>query len=79
MFPKKAEISAGIVSFSAGATFSGWSFKDGKTAILPIGSILKLEKGDAAVKKEGASGKAKVVGGKVAKPKGGAKKVADIK
>lgn len=67
------------MSFSAGPTFSGWSFKDGKTAILPIGSILKLEKGDAAVKKEGVTGKAKVVGGKVAKPRGGAKKVVDIK
>lgn len=43
---KKAEVSAGVVSFAAGSDFSAWTFKDGKTAILPIGSILKLEKGE---------------------------------
>lgn len=65
---KKAAANANVVSFDAGSTFSGWSFKEGKTQTVPWSQILKQEKG-ITTKGEGSPAKPKVVsaGAKVAK------------
>jgi hypothetical protein len=59
---KKGGAGAGVVSFSSGATFSNWTFKEGKTPTVAMASILKQEKG-ASPKKADPTGKAKVIGG----------------
>jgi hypothetical protein len=75
-FSGKGNVSAGVVGFASGASFNGWSFKEGKTATVDITSIFKQEKGADALRRlqagPSASGKARVVGGakKGAKGKG---------
>jgi hypothetical protein len=72
----KANVGQGVHSFASGSTFSGFSFKEGKTATVDLNSIFKQEKGADALRRlqagPSASGKAKVVGGakKGAKGKG---------
>jgi hypothetical protein len=68
-FTSKAGVSQGVVKFQSGDKFNAWQFKEGKTAVVSMDTIYRAEKGGSA-KKAAASGKAKVVGGKV---KGGKK------
>jgi hypothetical protein len=78
-FQAKGDVKQGIVSFSSGASFSSYSFKEGKTQTVDLSAIFKQEKGPEALKKVtaggAAGGKAKVVGGakKAAGPKAGLK------
>ena len=71
---------SGVVSFASGNNFSSWDFKEGKTPVMDMESVFKLEKGAAALKKlqESSSGKVKVIssagkGKKVAAGKSGLK------
>lgn len=63
----KGSVSQGIHNFATGASFTGYTFKEGKTATVDMNSIFKQEKGADALKRlqagPVASGKAKVVGG----------------
>ena len=63
----KGAVAAGIHSFASGDSFTGYTFKEGKTPVVDISSLFKQEKGADALKKltsgPAASGKAKVVGG----------------
>jgi hypothetical protein len=68
---------AGVVSFANGASFSSWTFKEGKTPTVSMASILKQEKGSSP-KKQDPTSRAKVIGGaksggKSAKKESGAK------
>ncbi len=63
-FAAKSSVAQGVVKFQSGDSFNPWSFKEGKTAVVSMEAINRLERG--AVKK-GASGSAqkpRVVGGK---------------
>ena len=65
-FTSKGDPKMGIVNFSSGSAFSGFGFKEGKTATVDMQSIFKAEKGADALKKlmqTPSSSKAKVVGG----------------
>lgn len=66
-FAAKGSVSQGVVSFASGASFNGYTFKDGKQATIDLNTIFKQEKGADALKKiqagPAASGKAKVTGG----------------
>jgi hypothetical protein len=72
----KGNVNQGVVSFASGASFNGYTFKDGKNVTVDLNTIFKQEKGADALKKiqagPGTSGKAKVTGG----ARGAAAKVA---
>lgn len=81
----KGNVNQGVVSFAAGATFNGYTFKDGKSATVDLNTIFKQEKGADALRKVQAGpatgGKAKVTGGAKGAAKGARKaggKVAGI-
>lgn len=65
---KKGGAGAGVVTFASGASFSGWTFKEGKTPTVSMASILKQEKGSSPKKMDPTS-KAKVLGGAKGAPK----------
>jgi hypothetical protein len=71
-FTNKGNVSAGVVKFASGESFSNFGFKEGKTAVLDSNALLKADKGAGALKSGGDSSKAvkpKVKGGLVAKKK----------
>lgn len=63
----KAGVTQGVHSFASGASFSGFNFREGKTATVDMNAIFKQEKGADALRRlqagPSAGGKAKVVGG----------------
>jgi hypothetical protein len=69
-FSGKGNVSAGVVKFATGPTFSIAGIKEGKTAVLASDSLLKADKGAAAASKAASKGKVTVKGGLVPKKKG---------
>jgi hypothetical protein len=63
-FAAKQNVNQGVVKFANGESFSAWQFKEGKTAVVPMENIFKLERGGGK-KASQSSAKPKVVGGKV--------------
>jgi hypothetical protein len=63
----KGGVGHGVHSFVSGANFSGFTFKEGKTSIVDMNAIFKMEKGADALRRlqsgAGSTGRAKVVGG----------------
>jgi hypothetical protein len=76
----KGSVSQGVVKFASGDSFTNYGFTSGKTAILDLNSIFKMEKGAAAFTKLSAGAvsiKPKVSGSKVKVGKKSAKKAAE--